>query len=239
MDIDLRSFTEEGLRKFEKFLGDVKSGMPADGRDALLRHDEAEVVSGKICVYPQKFESRLAAGKYFLEVFSGVAEARLGVGVWAWLSLYFFDSVCPPNAKGQRVVGDVARYIPDPSNFQRYYRHLLYGPFSICRHYRGDPGIAMAVLCSPVDQPGDVVESLASRHEMITCPTIMDAATYLYVNKQGKHRRGAASKANGSARRLAAVLRQLDVTYDFFDMSAQDLLDMLPEEFDLFRTATD
>lgn len=241
MTTDLRSFTNEGLREFQQFLHRTKkAGMSEEGRDDLLQGEGyTRVVPADIRVAPRDFENRLEVGEHFLRLFRDVDETLLQSGVWAWLSLYYFDSVCPPDDNGRRQVGDITRYIPDPANFQRYYRHLLRGPFTICRAYREDPEIALAVLCPPVDKPGDVVENLVSRQDLVTCPTVMEVATILYVNKKGKHRRGAANKSNGGARRLASVLMQLDVTYDLFDISAQDLLDMLPEEFDIFRTATD
>ena len=75
-----------------------------------------------------------------------------------------------------RKPGALARHIPEPGNFQRYYRHLLAGPYRIYRAHRDDPQRALALLCQPLDSPGDVVEQLASRQELVTNRGIMELA---------------------------------------------------------------
>jgi hypothetical protein len=49
-------------------------------------------------------------------------------------------------------------------------------------------------------------------------------------------KRGAGSKQGGTPRRLATVRQQLDVTWDMTDLSPERILDLLPEEFDRFRS---
>ena len=236
MSLELRAFNDEGLQKFEQFLNRVQSGGSAKGRDALLQDDlYTDVVSPAISVSPRAFENRREAGMYFVRLFESVDEKELrSAGVWAWLTLCYFDSVCPADDKGQRKVGESARYIPVFANYRKYYRHLLYGPFSICLAHNDNPERALATLCTPVDKPGDAVESLASRQELVTCPAVMEAASQLYV-KDGKLKRGAGRKNNGGARRFAGIMKQLELTYDLFRISATDLIDMLPSEFDEFR----
>ena len=96
--------------------------------------------------------------------------------------------------------------------------------------------MTMAVLATPVDRPGDVVEQLTSRQDMVRSREIMTAATKLYFDRDtGKLKRGAASKENGSARRLADILLQLDLNWDIMEMPADDLIALLPPEFDRFR----
>jgi hypothetical protein len=69
---------------------------------------------------------------------------------------------------GHRKPGERARHIPDATNFLRYYRHLLAGPWRTYRTHRDDPGRARVVLCQPLHTPGDLVEQLASRQELVT-----------------------------------------------------------------------
>lgn len=244
MTDELRSFTYAGVQKFREFLADVKSGAPVqERRDALLWSpvltDIVSIAGVKIGVSPRQFSDRLEAGKYFVDLFGSVDETLMRYEdkrIWAWLSLYHFDSVCPADKKGRRKVGGIERHIPDPSNFQRYYRHLLYSPFSIYRTYRDNPECAMAMLCPAVDEPGEVVEEFASRQDMITCPAVMEVATKLYVNPQTQqYKPGRGRKTNGGARRLARVLMQFDMTCDLLRIPTEKLLDMLPPEFDEFK----
>lgn len=238
---ELRKFTEEGLREFRNILDNGR--MSGNPNLELLEHlreapDTTVPVGDEIAMPDATFGSRMDAAVHF----DGLLENVTGIslqdrGLWAWLTLYYFDSVCPADESGKRKIGREERHIPDPA-FRRYYRHLLSGPFNIYRAHRDAPERAFAVLCSPVDSPGDVVESLASRQDLITCPAVMEAATVLYVdNTTRRHKRGAARKTKGSARRFADVMMQLDLTYDLHQIPTERLLEMLPEEFDEFQPA--
>ena len=92
----------------------------------------------------------------------------------------------------------------------------------------------MAVLAQPPHRPGDVAEQLSARQERISNRAVMAVATQLYV-RNGSIRKGAAGKGAGSARRLANVLDQLDLTWDLYDLDPDGLLELLPSEFDSFR----
>src|SRR5262249_11852361 len=153
-------------------------------------------------------------------------------GLWAWLALFYFEQLCPKTAHGQRKPGELARWIPEVTNYQRYYRHLLAGPYRIYRAHRDNPQRAMALLCNPLDRPGDIVEQLASRQEIVTNRAIVESATRLYMDAAtARPRRGAGGKGAGSARRLADVLNQFDITWDFYAMDSVNLLSLLPKEF--------
>lgn len=237
-DLQLRELTSEGIREFERMLDDMRNGnmIPDSIRNGLLESGQhTRVITPDIRATPARFANRLEAGKFFIRLLTGVASHEQDKGMWAWLTLYYFDAVCPAGADGRRLVrNQIESYIPDFTNFRRYYRHLLYGPFSICRAHADNPERAMAVLCTPVHQPGDAVESLASRQDLITSPSVMQAATDLYV-RNGRHKPGAGRKDKGGARRFAAVMMQFDMTYDLDQIPAQDLVNILPPEFDEFR----
>jgi hypothetical protein len=80
-------------------------------------------------------------------------------------------------------------------------------------------------------------EQIASRQELVTNSAVVTIATRLYVDTStNSPKRGAGGKSRGAPRRLADILNQFDVTWDLYYMSAEDLLGMLPEEFDRFRT---
>ena len=91
------------------------------------------------------------------------------------------------------------------------------------------------MLCQPLDSPGDVVEQLASRQELVTNPGIIGLVTKLYVDMDTKRpKRGAGGKGGGSARRLSDVLEQFDLTWDLYAASADELVNVMPREFERF-----
>jgi hypothetical protein len=66
----------------------------------------------------------------------------------------------------------------------------------------------------------------------------MEAVTKLYYDPiAGGHKRGASSKKNGGARRFTAVLGQFDLTFDFYGMTSDQILELLPNEFGRFRSS--
>lgn len=230
---------ENSLATFATWLDALKSGTAVLAPTSLLSDPQAiEPLPADVEVEARGFASRFEAADYLHSRFAaaGLTEVEQDRGLWAWLSLFYFDAVCPPGRGGERNPGATARHIPEPGNFQRYYRHLLAGPYRIYRAYRSDtPTLAMAVLCQPLDTPGDVVEQLASRQELITNRGIMGLATTLYVDSSLQRiKRGAGGKGGGSARRLSDVIEQFDLTWDLYAATVDELIAVMPKEFAKF-----
>jgi hypothetical protein len=198
----------------------------------------SEELGCQVHIEEQTFASRFEAAGYLDEKFaaSGLKGVERDRGLWAWLSLFYFDQLCPADGHGRRKPGELARWVPEVTNYQRYYRHLLAGPYRIYRAHRDDPERALALLCNPLDRPGDIVEQLASRQEIVTNRAVIQSATRLYIDPSTrKPRRGAGGKGGGSARRLADVLNQFDVTWDLYAMNPDGLIQLLPAEFNRFK----
>jgi hypothetical protein len=239
--VKLRRLNDAGIERFENFLDSltIDATHPAPS-DALADPSTSESIGIDLDVEPSEFASRLELGSYLVAKLDGVGLSRIDEdrGLWAWLSLFYFESVCPADRAGRRVPGSRVRWLLEPHNFQRYYRHLLAGPYRICRAYAGRLDLAMCLLCGPPDKPGDVVEQLASRQELVTNPAILGAATRLYFDPStGRLKRGAGGKDRGSSRRLAEILAQFDVTYDLYSLSMDQMLALIPKEFDRFLKA--
>ncbi len=199
----------------------------------------SEPVPGNIDVVARSFENRLEAGLYLNQLIdaAGVSLPERDQGLWTWLTLFYFDQVCPADGNGNRNPQNEARLIAQVDNFQRFYRHLLLGPFLIVRAHRDDPNRAIAFLCKPLWEPGEIVEQLASRKELVTNRAVAEAATKLYYDPATRSfKRGAGSSVRGAARRLAALLNQLDITWYLYGMGVEELISLLPKEFDRFRS---
>ena len=94
------------------------------------------------------------------------------------------------------------------------------------------------MLSNPVCKPGEIAEQLASRKELVTNAAVVEVATRLYYDPAtGSFKRGAGTKTKGAPRRLADLLNQLDLTYYLYGMTVDELLGLLPKEFDRFRKA--
>jgi hypothetical protein len=188
-------------------------------------------------VEARTYGSRLEWGQYIDAVLSELSTRALqaDIGVWVWLTLFYFDQVCPADGNGKRKVGQRARYVPSSTNYRTYYRHLLQGPWRIVRAHRENPDRVLGVLAGPLYRPGDIAEQLASRQELVTSGTVMECASALYIDPVTRAmKRGAGGAGRGSPRRLADILAQFDVTYDIYSMNVAALLAMLPSEFSRF-----
>ena len=230
----LRKFTTEGMEWFREFRTsrcDERSALSA----ILTKRKFSVHADCELSVIRHHFSTRFAVGKYLYELLHpcDAPSINLDMASWTWLAALYFDVLCPVGS----TPGDQARWVPALGNYRQYYRHLLAGPYLIYRAHHDNPTRAMALLSNEPHRPGEIAEQLASRQELVSNPTVMEVATLLYVNPTTKKpKRYAAGKGPGSARRLAAVLNQLDLIWDFWYLTPQQLLDLLPREFDLFRS---
>lgn len=235
----LRRLNPRGIEKLSAYLDSLKTESPEPHPEWLLEDPEhTEPAGSSPEVDRRQFANRLEAGAYLYEVLTAndVPGSETDQGLWAWLALFYFEQLCPPDRSGRVHPGERARWIPDFGNFRRRYQHLLAGPFQVYRAHRDDPTRTLALLCGSLHQVSDTYLELAKRQELITNPAVVAAATKLYYDlKKGRLKRSGARGAPGTIRRFAEVLMQLDVAWDLYSMSAAELIEMLPAEFDRFR----
>lgn len=240
--MNLRRLNEQGVLRFTEFLDSLTGETPLLYPSALLSDLKAtEEVSPPIVIEQCTFGSRYTAAEYLYSLFkdSGLNDIERDRGLWAWLSLFYFEELCPADGKGRRKPGEHARWIPETEVSWRYYRHLLAGPYRIYSAHSDRPSKVMLVLCGALHQPGEIVEQIVSRQEIITNVGVMEAASSLYYDQSSsKPKRGAATKeGRGTIRRFTDILNQFDVTWDLYSLEAVDVIQMLPDEFSRFRKA--
>lgn len=242
--IALRRFTEAGIARFAEVLDELREGKNPDVAALVADESLAERLSEDDVVDVVPFENRRAAAEHMDQLLlpfeSQLGDVERDRGLWAWLAAAWIDIIASKDDSGRRKIGASARWIPVTDDYRKYYRHLLAGPFRIYRAHRDNPDRAMAVLATEVGSPGEVVEQLASRQEIVTNRNLLDAITELYYDAEsGSLKRGAAGKDAGGARRLAGdILVQLDLTWDIYGMDSGEILALLPDEFDRFREAS-
>lgn len=231
-----RKLTLEGIERFEDFLerlkGNSNSRLPSY---ALTDANLSETIDIKINVEAIDVTTRMEVAEHVFRLLRRDPDGlRIDKGFWCWLALYWFNDLCPI-VTGERVPGDRYRWIAELDNTHRAWKHVLAGPFQIYRAHRDDPDRARAVLCGPVHQQGELLSQIASRPSLATCHAVVGAATKLYYDSEtDRLRRGCSGKGPGSARRFADILSQLDLTWDLHSLTVDDLLNLLPEEFDRF-----
>lgn len=235
----LRRLNAEGMSRFEDFLDELDAKPSGAVPCALLENNEtSEAVVPEVDIEERSFNTRFDLAEYLHSILgdSGIDGVERDRGIWTWLTCFYSEQLCPLDNEGYRRPKARPRLIPVLSDWKTYYRHLLLGPYRVYRAHRDDPERIRFLLANPVHEPGEVYEQLASRQTLATNRVVMKAASRLYYDSAtGRLKRGAASKKGaGCSRRLAAVLRQFNVTWDLWLMDVDELVDMLPSEFDRY-----
>jgi len=237
--MSLHRLNARGIAEMNRWL-DAVQNQPATGVPGELLNVSAFVEAtgyGDIAE-PRIFDTRYDWANYALTLTRSEKDSHVqsDAGLWAWLTLVYFDQVCPP-AAGNRKLGQRARYVPTGTDYRTYYRHLLAGPWQILCAHRDEPERARALLGGALHKPGDLYEQVASRMELATSATVLSLSNVLYLDAHtGRRKRGSGGAGKGSPRRLAEVLMQLDLTFDIYAMPMEKLLRLLPKEFERFKT---
>jgi hypothetical protein len=234
MGTPVRTLNEKGIQIFREYLAELRIGLMRRAPVELLEDPGYTAkMKGGLEVEKLTFHSKLDMVKYLFEKFQNLPSSQIdqNIGLWSWLSLYYFDQVCPANTAGKRDPGQDCRHILD-LDFRRYYRHLLNGPYNIFR-FHGER--APLLLSGPLNKPSKFYEELSSRQGFVTNKGVIEAANFLYYDP---HRKGPKSGAGGITRKSGTLLRfidvvqQLDLNYDLYSMTGAEVLALLPSEFD-------
>ena len=227
-------FTEEGSKHFHELL--IES--PADLRRRVLSlTSDAKyrvLILGGVQVDDQP-RSRFALGKSLFHAFSELPDATTSdPNLWNWLGASYFHQLLAEDSAIAEM-GRADRWILSDTN--RYsYRHLIASAYFAYRAHSFNPSRAMCILCQDVLHPGELVEQIQSTPD-IGYSVCAEVATNLYFDSGSQSlKKGAGGKGPGSARRLtAAYFNQIRVNVDLRGMSAEEILRILPPEFDRFR----
>lgn len=238
MPTQVRALNAKGVDAFRRYLQSLRDG-DADELPTHLLDSPAytQELSASAAIEKRTFKQRLSLTKYLVDQLAPLPgeEVDNNRGLWAWLSLFYLDHVCPPGLRGTRRPGRDYRHIPDPSYRYRH-RHLLSGPYTIYRLH-GDQAAFM--LCGRIHVESSLYHEIAGRQSLIANPGVVEAASLLYYDpKKRKPKRGAQSPdyEPGTLRRFVEVLQQLDVTYDIHGMPGPEILKLLPPEFEEWRS---
>jgi hypothetical protein len=186
-------------------------------------------------VVPRQFASKMDAARYLKDALAPISALVLdrNQGIWGWLSLFYFNQLCPESTSGHRTPGQAYRYLLS-SDWKHRYRHLLAGPFTLYVHH-GEA--ARTILERPVTKHGDFAEQLASRYEIVRNHELLKSVDKLYWDETARGpKRGATNRRRrGSLRRLTSIISQFEVTFDLFSMNSNQILALLPSEFDSWK----
>lgn len=242
MNTMLRRLTQPGIEAFRAWLADLKQ-QPRLAPPLSLLNDPAtsEPIRPDTPIEGRTFATRFDAASYLVDRLdaASIVNPESDAGLWAWLSLFYIDQLCPKKADASRNVRAIASYIPEIGITRRYYRHLLMGPTMLYLAHRTQPERLRALLCSPVHVSTAETYRLFIEHPaLIASPASLEVATRLYFDpRTGKLKRGSGSKDGAGCRQFVRFLQQIDCTFDLGAITALDLFLMLPRVFSRFDNA--
>jgi hypothetical protein len=236
----LRAFNPDGINAFRDYLRKARNDATAPVPTGLLEQPSLTTpVDPAIEVEPRRFPLRIDAARYLSERLKPFKEHRIknDAGLWTWLTLFYFDEVCPAVA-GQRSVKNDYTYVFEPRNARHFYRHLLFLAWYIItlspRHNR----LFLRVPVSTLDKAS---EEVFKRLYLTRIPCLFEVLDRLYWDEtRQRARRGIVDarrvEAGDLYHRFPAAIRQLERTYDLISLSADQLIELLGPEFSTFRS---
>lgn len=231
--ISIRTFNEEGLNEFERFIGEIKNNaVQSIPHELLFDEKYSDAHEPIVNIEKVDYKNKNELVPYIVEALdlSNNKHLYFDKGLWSWLAALFFDNICPVDGNGKRKVKETAFYIlRDPKNYTKFYRHLLAYPSRIFSELNDSSKI---FLIGNFSKRGEITEQFGAYQEIALNKGILDAANILYWDNDSKSlKRGAAGKGGGSARRLVRIIRQYQLTYDLNSMDGNEIVDLLPNEF--------
>jgi hypothetical protein len=232
----LRRLNARGIDELRKFLQEIRDGAEFHASPAILYADEySQRLARPVEIEARAFASKFEAAEYLARVLGEMPAPGDDAGLWSWLALFYFDQLSPVDAEGRRRPREDYHYIPDSGGWHRD-RHLLAGPFKLFALHREN---ARLLLHPPVHQHGRFVYDLGFRRDLITNRGLIEAIDLLYWDaRRRRPKRGATTASRpGNLRRLITLVQQLDFNYDLYGMRAEEILRLLPPEFDAWKPA--
>ena len=231
-----RKLTTRGLSEFSRFIQNLRNGNDLQTPLYLLENPEySSAIELDLEVTQASFSSRYEMGEYLVWIFKDKnINPYLGdAGFWSWFALFWFDQLCPIK-NGRRSPSMEYNYILSPKYNHRP-RHAVYMTWQLVSRYEYD---ALFLLGKPMSTRGELTEQMMARQENFSMESVIKLASKLYLDPATRtFKKGAASrKGAGCIARYILWLDQLKLTYDLFSISSENLSELLPSEFDRFRS---
>lgn len=232
----VRQFRESGMDAFRAFLGQARQESTTPLPLHLLEDNAfSEAIVPIVRVDPQNFATRREAAEYLQRILAPLPEheVTLNAGLWTWLSLFYFDQVCPIRKGKRTLTKNDYTYVFEPKNSRHYYRHLLFTAWRVLQVAPVHNRLFLDTSLASLDK---VTTEVMKRLFLIRIPCIFEVLDRLYWDEQrGRSRRNIVDMSTihpgDLVHRLPIRIRQLEKTYDLHVLSADQLLDLLGDEF--------
>ncbi len=231
----LRRFNEAGIAEFVRRIEALRAGGAAEIDDAFVTDGKlTEPIVPEVLMERRAFKTKRDAGAYLSER-TRAARTVHGDddrGLWTWLSAWHWDAVCPVREVGQRKVLNPYHYVLGYGHSQNAKKHLLKVTVVLAEAWPS----SRLLLDSPPWTLNQIVQDVTTRMTLVRLQGMGDLVDMLYRDPvTGRQKPGAVDARTvrpGDLRhRLSARIRQLEVTHDLPNLNAEQLLNLLGDEF--------
>jgi len=249
--IKLRKLNEKGLLMFgdflkecyaQKFVQDIPVNLLQSSATSEVIDDVIELDEKK------KFKNRYELGCYLTEKFEPVnMQAYLGdEGFWSALAIIWFDqlTILKKKTKEGKVITE-HRIVEDVNykyskKFGRQQRHAIYTTWRLVSEHGEHVRFFMS---NNLTMRGEFTELLMGTQKYINLKSVIEAADKIYRDeksqtdwswKVGATTRVSRGGRGGDIGRYIDWLKQININYDLYKISTDDLVGLLPSEFNRF-----
>lgn len=231
----LRRFNDAGITEFVRRIETLRAGGVAEIDDAFVTDGKlTEPVVPEVPIERPTFQTKRDVGAYLSER-TRAARAAHGDddrGLWTWLSAWHWDAVCPTREANSRRVLAPYSYVFGHLFEQRKTQHLL----AVAVRLYEQAASSRLLLDTPVYSLTSLVEQVSTRLAMTRIRGFFDLLDMLYLDpRTGKAKQGVVDakvvRPGDLRHRLSARIRQLEVTHDLTNLTAEQLLNLLGDEF--------
>ena len=241
--------TPEGMQEAKEYLSILRDGKrlrtwERDLYELLADPGNAQPIYPEILVQRRPFANRREVGEYLQPLLLPIGVGRIAgnQALWSWLGMFYLNQATVPDHGGNpRPSATDAAYLLSLESVSDTtgYRHRLMAAYDIYfRHCEN----AWCMLDQPVYRMEHFTALLYGSPTLFNSVGVVELAHLLYADRTSRRYKpgivGAGRRGNhapGGLSRLVSVLNQLYMTYDVYGMTAQQLLDLLPAEFEQWK----
>lgn len=234
---EFRKLNDRGVKEFKTWL--LKGGKGSLPKHLLETTKYSTPTDYIFSLELPTFSNRFEFGDYLVTLLRNVPSLEIenDINFWSTLSLIWFDSICNKNENGERNVQEISRYILKLDWHD--YRHLVRAPWiSVRLHGEHSKFLLMSIReeSYPLSHFSFTFTQFGSRQLIFRNKRLIQLFHTLYFDKhRNVLREGLQDKKGGGPERTGTIFQQLALTYDIEQMSMEQILQLLPKEFDRWK----
>ena len=232
MTFSLRTFTPQGSQLYSELFNLEEAVIPVKALELALDDKMTRPLLGNVEVeFPR---TRFDVGASLWPKIGPGTENQdevVSAHFWNWYSARIMKQALDTN---KNKLGARVRWLAVEAG-RGIYRMQLNNAYLTYSNNIEDLESAMVALCQPVTIWADVVEQTSATKGIAGSVGVKLANALYYDPLSKSNKKGTSGKGPGSPRRLVAYFSQIKLTIDFKSMTADELLGLLPAEFDEFR----